>query len=1270
MASNFINAFAQGQSIIFNKTFTTMSLHAPEVGAPENPLVLESVSDLASDSIASKLFRDFIFQLTLKKDLSVEDHSAIEALIERMHQINTQGLHPITMYFHRHLGLRKDLSEDTDPRLKKDPEFVLASLRKYAHIYSDKTKACELFRFIDPALKAHPAFVRKIFEEGFNVFEYIDSSLKNNPDFVLELIDEDPNFVKSWVIPSELFQIEGFVKGYLQYFPFDIRKMKPEFQRNRDIVNAAMSANPAVFSQLVEEFLDDESIAVQAIGYRGNLYRHASTRLKKNEAFARCAILNDPTIYEDLEPEFKAKKEYLLHSIKHCKFAPDFLQEAPECLITDLAVIMEACMLKGESFKYLKPEFKDKGGVLFEALSTYPSAFLYASTRLRGNKALAMKALSKDPSNFLLIFNRMSEDLQQDRDIILEIFRQHVLHRALFSIAIDLDLRNDPSFILSLLEMSPSAILLASSELLDDEGFLLHAFTRFPSIVYESCFPIETIEDEEFVGKLLNFDKSLLQDMHPSIRSNEDLLDPFFNETPSLFLLADKSLQTVSRAMDLLAQEPTLYLSLPLELKLNHEVALLALELSDQDIDTFIHPDLKKDPNFALGLFDESPSDILWLDLPFLCSDVNFVLQVLNLETFYRGVIIPHITADMKRNKEVAIALVEFRPSLYSSLDPEIQADVDIAKNALEKDGLNLRFAPPSVQNNYDLAFVAVTQCGSALQYLSGDFRDDEALVSQALSNQLDAFKYASERLRGEKSFVIPVLAQKPELITSVSPHLLNDAEVGMIVVQQNGMLIEHLTNELKQNPDIALAALRSTHHAARFIHPSLYNHPEVRTLLLQRYYQTIGGVKYQLSRVPHAILEEIAEASAPPAGGSFERLLVEDLPAFIDTLTAEDLGVPPELLESRKVSLRGTIETLKSRIDGNIPFLGTPPAAHQEHILAFYEHIKAYLSHIDARLHDRADMKAERIQILQAAGVCGGGLLGQLQQLHYQLCSDNAGLSCAAQLAKWRNDFIIRFVDDLLHQLAVANHHAPDVHHKNMLMHQLSYFLAGIQTHNDHLAHPFSPFHILARLQRHQGAATLVSSLKEDLLTNEDLKDKVIEFVEEDMFDGLHSTPEIDAILIEEKSQAASSFEKIRTLAEALKVPNGEEGTLVAMDPQVCQIIQFSFSQGFCKARLTQHLNRVVTDEEAELHYSKKPLIQELTGEYITLKLLSGVSKEELSGMSAAQFLERVEAHRIERVKYHQKDMFMDILRDEEGRFKDEGLAVLLERVGLLNKL
>jgi hypothetical protein len=171
-------------------------------------------------------------------------------------------------------------------------------------------------------------------------------------------------------------------------------------------------------------------------------------------------------------------------------------------------------------------------------------------------------------------------------------------------------------------------------------------------------------------------------------------------------------------------------------------------------------------------------------------------------------------------------------------------------------------------------------------------------------------------------------------------------------------------------------------------------------------------------------------------------------------------------------------------------------------------------------------------------------------------------------------------------------------------------------------------------------------------------------------MFDGLHSTPEIDAILIEEKARAALSLQKIKTLSEALKVPCGEGEALEAIDPSICDIIRFSINQGFCKARLAQFLHRVVTDEEASIYYSKKPLIQELALEYITFKELSGVSKEEIVGLDAPHLFDRMDAHRIERIKYHQKDIFMDMLRDDEGNFKDEGLAVLLEKVGLLKKL
>jgi hypothetical protein len=299
---------------------------------------------------------------------------------------------------------------------------------------------------------------------------------------------------------------------------------------------------------------------------------------------------------------------------------------------------------------------------------------------------------------------------------------------------------------------------------------------------------------------------------------------------------------------------------------------------------------------------------------------------------------------------------------------------------------------------------------------------------------------------------------------------------------------------------------------------------------------------------------------------------------------------------------------------------------------------------------------------------VCGGGLLAQLQQIHYHVVSANAGLSCAAQLTRWRNEAIYTFIEEKVAQIAEAEGSVPNVHDKNIITWQLRDFLGGSPIPMDPIAHQQDEFRLLSSLFEDRGAAHLVSSLHVDLKTNEELKDAVLEFVNDEMFDGLNPSAAINALLDEERAEVEASYTRILAIKAALTIDQDGAPQLIA--PELLSVITMAPSVEFLKNRLSERFARDVSLEEAMQYFAKKPLIQEMNSHFITIKTNAGVTRQELAALDLAGTLTRCDGYRETRIRLHKTESFLEEGRDEEGHFNEGAVAEILHKVGLLSEV
>lgn len=1324
MSCSLVKAFNEGKVLSFNQTTKTFSVVEGSIEGMAPETLIQSVDDLRLETAASTAFRQLIEGQLSRDRMDYNWYSPVKELLFRMHASDTHELAPITTIFRNAYGLHCRLDETTEEFLKKDPEFVIRCMEAHGSMYS-KISAGHLFSCADESLKENTEFVLDLMRRGFPVFYLLSRSLQSNPAFVIEVLKIDCSSVCATRLPYEMLASKDFVLELLKFLPYAVGYVSPELKKDRDVAMTALEAKPGVYSSLDDCFQEDEDIARFAISASGSNYLYAPPKIRKMEEMAVCALSQSYSIYSNLEPEFKANPNILLHALRLNPHGGSLtLKEADMALREDYNLMRQACSIHADCFMNISSKFQDDDEIANLVIQKAPQMIAYASDRLKADKSFALTALSISPGDARYVFEHLDPALKKDKDVVLKLFSQDPVYlKYSLECKLDEELSQNRDFILSMISLNACGIEHAHETLLNDPEFLKEAYRVNPDVLNSDYFSLQLITDESFVRKILDAHPDYLGCLHGSFRDDLELLMPYLLKNPKLYEFLCKTLkENKDLVLELIALDSSVYDLVSKGLKKDVEIAAAALRKANTF--TFLHlidGSLKSSPDFGLAAIELISQSLTWrhisnwLDIPVVCQNELFVIKCLE-----KGIdsIIKHIPQELRANKEIAKLWINLDPSIYVNLPRPLKEDLEILEVALSKEGGNLQYAPesikrnkefvlkavahrpfaiqcaddslksdhdvvtlalnanamsyrfigPALKENLDYAVLALNQNGLTLQYMTDAFKDDLDLVTRAIEQNPEAFQYASERLRAEPELVQTVLARRPDLMSHVAFAQVNSIDLALFIVRQDGQLLQRLNPDLRANREVVLAALHNTIEARHFIPEALLNDPEIRTLLLNQYAALIHGRRYLPCVVPEAVQTKMQALAEDVGEGSVDHLLTEDLPSFISTLSAGELGVGAALVEERKAALNTSLNRLRDRIEHKIAFLGTPRAHEAEQLHAFYDHIKAYLRQLDAKLSARPDMRSERLQILEGADVCGGGLLAQLQQLHYHVVSSNAGLSCAAQLTKWRNEAIYTFIEESVAHIAEAEGSQPNVHDKNIITWQLRDFLGGSDILFDHLANQQDEVRLISSLFERRGAAQLVRSLIEDLKTNEELKDAVLEFVNNDMFDGEDPSEAIVELLTNEREEVEASFTRIQEIRADLTID--QDGAPQAIEPKIFEVIKTAPRVELLKKQLAAIFERDVTLEEAAKYFERKALIQEMNLHFITIKTNAGVTREELQGLDLAGVLERCDAFRESRIRDLKAESFLKEGRDEEGHFTEGSVAQILHKVGLLREV
>ena len=267
-----------------------------------------------------------------------------------------------------------------------------------------------------------------------------------------------------------------------------------------------------------------------------------------------------------------------------------------------------------------------------------------------------------------------------------------------------------------------------------------------------------------------------------------------------------------------------------------------------------------------------------------------------------------------------------------------------------------------------------------------------------------------------------------------------------------------------------------------------------------------IEGVRY----LPKALPDELKVLLTPPLpeSASIDHLN-SDLETFIKGLKESDLprlkkeiqGEPD--LASYKRKLSEWKESLFSRVQGGLGYLGTPPSGSKE-LKEFYEKIEYYLLHLDAFLskEENRDALIERLQILQTQSACGARFIAELEQLFSMNCigGETADLSNQfAQIASTEAKLAIErmFPDGNVHEI-------------NQAMFQLKDYLTG-SYFKDQLFHEMSQQELIFKFLKYHTSVNLVETIQNGLKPSSPLEELFTQYLKENFSPPL-TAEEIEA--------------------------------------------------------------------------------------------------------------------------------------------------------------
>ena len=265
------------------------------------------------------------------------------------------------------------------PRLQADPEVQLAikelEYRNGYRMLSEHPEDQSVRRLVLAEFKnSHSANLDDVSEE-----------LRSDPQILLAFLkvwDHDPySFTKDdldEVVPEELLNDRSFVLELARLGQWNVLKVVPErFQKDREVVLAAVQSNGLALSFALEQFRNDREIVIAALKKNGSSFPYVSWNLRKDREIVMIAIASQRVV-----------PSYADHPV--LGFVPS------KELRNDRELVLAAVRYNASEFEFASDELKSDREFVIEAVKLHFCTFQYASKELRDDDEVVALALYEE----------------------------------------------------------------------------------------------------------------------------------------------------------------------------------------------------------------------------------------------------------------------------------------------------------------------------------------------------------------------------------------------------------------------------------------------------------------------------------------------------------------------------------------------------------------------------------------------------------------------------------------------------------------------------------------------------------------------------------------------------------------------------------------------------------------------------------------------------------------------------------------------------------
>eukprot|EP01061_Rhynchopus_euleeides_P034716 TRINITY_DN585_c1_g1_i1.p1 TRINITY_DN585_c1_g1~~TRINITY_DN585_c1_g1_i1.p1 ORF type:complete len:542 (+),score=186.73 TRINITY_DN585_c1_g1_i1:88-1713(+) len=186
------------------------------------------------------------------------------------------------------------------------------------------------------------------------------------------------------------------------------------------------------------------------------------------------------------------------------------------------------------------------------------------------------------------------------------------------------------------------------------------------------------------------------------------------------------------------------------------------------------------------------------------------------------------VPPSLHADKEVMLRLVQINGTYFFLASAELRRDKDIAIAALKEDPSLVRYMDPSLQEDRDVALFGVPYCKDSAKWLaekdfvleavawsslvfeqvSEELRSDKDVAMRAFDSGCDVFAHIGEALRGDKDIAMRALDSEADIFLHTADALRGDKDVVMKALRNGDDVFQHASEALRGDKEVLMAAL------------------------------------------------------------------------------------------------------------------------------------------------------------------------------------------------------------------------------------------------------------------------------------------------------------------------------------------------------------------------------------------------------------------------------------------------------------------------------